>query len=222
MLLARCTAWLLCFSFPALGQHLPPAADTAGYVKGGYHKFTDTFYLGTFTTTDSTTVRAYLPATRLGYERAIDYFETPPGLVPHPKRYTLNIIQVHTMRVHGRYYENLFVEEESIDVLALRLLGGPVELFTYAEPQAVPIPLPLPGAGVLVAGVAYTNTHWYLRRKGQVIKVRRGQFAEQLSAYFADCPALSQAVARGNEHHRFQELPALVEQYNQYLASLQK
>ncbi len=221
MLVARCTACLFFLSLQAVGQDLLAAADTAGYVKGGYAKFTDTFYLGTFTTTDSATVRAYLPATRRGYERAIDYFETPPSRPPHPKRYTLNIIQVHTMRVHGRYYENLFVEDERIDVLALRLLSGPVELFTYAEPQAVPVPLPVPGAGVLVAGAAYTNTH-YLRRKGQVTKVRRSQFAEQLSAYFADCPALAQVVAREDEHHRFWDTPALVEQYNQYLSSLRK
>ncbi|GAA4035274.1 hypothetical protein GCM10022409_19870 [Hymenobacter glaciei] len=222
MILARCTACLLWFSLPALGQVLPAAADTAGYVKGGYGKFTDTFYLGAFTATDSTKIQAYLPATRNGYERAIDYFETPPGRQPHPKRYSLNIIQVHTMRVHGRYYENLFVDDESIDVLALRVLRGPVELFTYAEPQSVPVPIPVPGAGMLVGGASYINTHWYLRRQGTVLKVRRGKFAEQLSAYFADCPALAQAVARGDEHCRFRDTPRLVAQYNQYLESLRK
>ena len=218
MLSVRCTLCLLWFVLPALGQGLPAVADTAGYVHGGYDKFTDMFYLGHFTTTYSTRVRAYLPATRHGYERAIDYFETPPGVKPHPKRYSLNIIQAHTMRVRGRYYENLFVEDESIDVLALRLLAGPVELFTYAEPRSVPVPLP--GAAVLVAGVAYTNTRWYLRRNGQVTTVRRGQFAQQLSAYFANCPALAQAVAREDEHHRFRDLPPLVDEYNRYVATM--
>lgn len=222
MLSVRCTLCLLWFVLSAQGQGLPTVPDTAGYVHGGYGKFTDTFYLGHFTTTDSTRVRAYLPATRYGYERAIDYFETPPGVKPHPKRYSLNIIQVHTMRVRGRYYENLFVEDESLDVLALRLLAGPVELFTYVEPRSVPVPMPLPGAAVLVAGVAYTNTHWYLRRNGQVTTVRRGQFAQQLSAYFADCPALAQAVAREDEHHRFRDLPPLVDEYNRYVATMRK
>ena len=57
MLSARYTAFLTCCTLQAFGQGLPIVADTAGYVKGGYAKFTDTFYLGAFTTTDSTTIR---------------------------------------------------------------------------------------------------------------------------------------------------------------------
>ena len=103
-------------------------------------------------------------------------------------------------------------------MLAPRLLAGPVELFTYAEPRSVPVPLPR--AAVLMAGVAYTNTRWYQRRNGQVTTVRRGQFAQQLSAYFADCPA--QTVAREDEHHRFRDLPPLVDEYNRYVATMRK
>jgi hypothetical protein len=215
------TACFLVLSRPAFSQ-APPAADTAGYVKGGYHKFTDTFYLGEFTTTDGTTLRAYLPTTRMGYERILDYFQTPPGQKPAARRYTLRMEQVRSMRVHGRYYENLLDDGETTDVLALQLLTGPVEVFTYAEPRSVPVPVPIPGAGMLIAGAGYTNNHWYLRRNGEITKLRRGKFAEQLSSYLADCPALAQQVASGAEHYRYQNTLSILSEYNQFLAQAGK
>ena len=206
-------------ALPSLSQTPLPATDTAGYVKGGYHKFTDTFRLGELTKADGTKLTAYLPCTRMGYERILDYFETPPGQKPHAERHTLPMKQVYTMRVHGQYYENLGDNGKPADVMALRVLAGPTDVFTYAQPKMLPVPIP--GATVLLVN-AYTNNHWYLRRSGEVTELRRGKFAEQLSAYIADYPELARRVASGEANYGYQNTLAIMNEYNEYLTKAGK
>jgi hypothetical protein len=203
----------------AFGQAPLPATDTAGYVKGGYHKFTDTFRLGELTKADGTKITAYLPSTRMGYERILDYFETPPGQKPHAERHTLPMKQVRAMSVHGLYYENLGDHGKPAKVMALRVLAGPTDVFTYAQPKMLPVPMP--GVGALLVN-AYTNNHWYLRRNGEITELRRGKFAEQLSAYIADYPELARLVAGGETNYGYRNTLTIMNEYNAHLAKAGK
>lgn len=205
--------------FFASGQTSVTAADTAGYVKGGYHKFTDTFRLGELTKSDGTKLTVYLPSTRMGYERILDYFETPPGQKVRAERHTLPMARVRAMSVHGLYYENLGDDGKPADIMALRVLAGPTDVFTYAQPKMLPVPIP--GAGALLVN-AYTNNHWYLRRNGEVTKLRRAKFAEQLSAYLADYPELARRVASGEANYEYRNTLAIMSEYNAHMAKTNK
>ncbi len=199
---------------PAFSQTHSPDADTTGYVKGGYHKFTDTFRWGELSKTDGTKITAYLPSTRMGYERILDYFETPPGQKPHAQRHTLPMKQVRSMSVHGRYYENLWHKGKPTKVMALRVLAGPTDVFTYAQPKYLPVPIP--GAGALLVN-AYTHNHWYLCRNGETTELIRSKFAKQLSSYLADYPELAQQVANGEANYGYRNTLAIMNAYNAHM-----
>jgi hypothetical protein len=213
------TFLLVLLGFPVFSQTPTSPTDTVGYVKGGYHKFTDTFRLGELTKADGTKLTAYLPSTRMGYERILDYFETPPGQKPHAARHTLPMKQVHCMSVYGRYYENLGDDGAPAKVMALRVLAGNTDVFTYAQPKMLPVPVP--GVGALLVN-AYTNNHWYLRRNGEITELRRGKFAEQLSAFLADYPELARRVANAETNYGYRNTLTIMNEYNKHMAKAGK
>lgn len=210
-------------ALPSQAQPAPNAtpADTAGYVKGGYHKFTDRFYLGTLTKADGTEIQAYLPSTRTGYERLIDYF--PPLLVKGEMRHrhTLKMKALRGMTVHGRVYETVQKKGKNTKIMALHLLDGPISLSTYAEPRVIPIPIPL-GVGVAmpILGIPISDkNHWYLRRNGVCTEMTRAGFAELMSAYLFDNPELAAKVARREPGYAHRNTPTIIAEYNRTKAA---
>ena len=98
------------------------------------------------------------------------------------------------------------------------MVDGPVELFTFADPKSVPIPVPLPGATAVFA-IPYINNHWYLRRNGELIEVRRGQFEKQIADYVQDSPALAAKVLSKDKDYQYQDMIRIITEYNQQLAA---
>ncbi|MGI4874096.1 MAG: hypothetical protein ACRYFX_23295 [Janthinobacterium lividum] len=192
------------------------ATDTAGYMKGGYHKFLDRFYFGTLTKTDGTEIHAYLPSQRIGYERIIDYFLTPPGRGEWNHRHTLKMKKIRSMAVHGRVYETVQRRGKNTKIMALHLLDGPISLSTYAEPRSIPVPIPLmAGAAIPILAIPISNkNHWYLRRNGVCTEITRAHFAQLMSAYLFDNPELAAKVTRQQPGYQHRDTPAILAEYN--------
>jgi|GEM_PF-2748806 len=215
----RFTLPLLLTTCSAFAQsNMPATADTAGH-KHGF----DVYYLGDLNRTNGTEERAYLPARHLGYERILYYYYSPPGQ-KGSKREQLKMDGVRSMTVHGRYFEKLIINSEATDILALRMVQGPMELFGYAQPKAVPLPIPVPG-GAMVSTVlvdGYTKQRWFVRQQGSVVPISKGKFAVQMSALLSNYPALARQVSAGEEGYRYENIQAIVREYNDYLNKLSR
>lgn len=142
----------------------------------------------------------------------------------------ISLDKVKWMKVAGLYQEHMVLKGKPQRILATRLVDGPVELFNHTQVDPMVIPL-VPGAGLaaaVIAGAAaggalaaagaggIKERHWYLRRDGELVKVARGHFIEQLSAYFADDAEVVAALTR--EQVRYQDMVAIVQAYNQHRA----
>jgi len=147
-----------------------------------------------------------------------------PLVLPHPKPVFITSQQLQWVRLDGQHYEPVRLPGEKAHDLARRLAAGPrVEVFDVATPKkGVPIPIPLPGA--LLTPVIWTgaknkfNHDWCLRRPGEktMTAVPKGKkFAPFLASYLADAPALASAIRAAAEGHRYDDLPALLDAYNQ-------
>lgn len=194
-----------------------PVADTTGYEKGGYGKFTDRFYYGTLTKMDGTVIQAYLPANRFGYERIIDYFPKPPiqGKLANG-RTTVKMKQIKSMEVRGRVYETVQRNGKNSKIMSMRLVDGPVALGVYAEPRTLFIPIPLAvGVTPLAAIPLKDKPHYYLRREGTCLEVPHSHFAEFMSTYFADNAALASKITSKAPGYQFVNAAAIVTEYNQ-------
>lgn len=198
-----------------------PEADTTGHVKGIYGKGTDRYYYGTLTKIDGTVIRAYLPASRTGYEREIDFFFGAPAQMQSDKRFTVKIKDIKSMTVHGRVYEAVSLQKKSPEVLALDVLDGPVSLALYAEPRALPIPIPLGvGAAMPIVGIGISDkNHWYLRQNGVWAEITRVNFAQRMSAYLVDDHELAGKVLRGETGYQQADTPAIIAEYNRKKSS---
>lgn len=201
-------------------QLMPTPTDTTGYVKGGYHKYTDRFYYGTLTLMDGTIIHAYLPATRLGYERIIDYFPQPP-VQGHlfNGRTTVKMKKIKSMEVRGRVYETVQYNDRNVKIMSMRLLDGYTTLGVYLEPRAVPIPIPLPVGGLILAIPLSDKPHYYLRREGHCLEVPRKQFAAFMSAYVADNAELATKIRSSMPHYQYADVAAIVAEYNRAKAA---
>ena len=197
-------------------QVTPPVADTTGYEKGGYGKFTDRFYYGTLTKMDGTVLHAYLPANRFGYERIIDYFPKPPiqGKLANG-RTKVKMKKIKSMEVRGRVYETVQRNGKNSKIMSMRLVDGPITLGVYAEPRTLFIPIPLAvGVTPLAAIPLKDKPHYYLRRDGTCVEVPRAHFAEFMSAYFADNAALASKIHSKTPGYQFINAAAIVAEYN--------
>lgn len=199
-------------------QPAAPAADTVGREKFTYAKGTNRYYWGTLTKADGTQVPAYLPTRHVGYAGRITYFLPPLSVTNELRnRHGINIKEMQAITVRGRQYESIRLNGKPIDILAVRLLDGPVTLATYAEARAIPLPIPL-GAGLPmpIAGFRISDkNHWYLRRDGAWTEIGRADFATALSAYLADAPELAAKVARQEPNYLHLNTPAIIAKYNQ-------
>ena len=213
---------LLLLSYTSLAQQATaPAADTAGYEMGGYAKFTDRFYYGTLTKMDGTVIQAYLPATRFGYERSIDYFPKPPHQeIFFNGRTKVKMEQIKSMEVRGRVYETVQRNGKNSKIMAMRLVDGPVALGVYAEPSSLFIPIPLAvGITPLASIPLKAKPHYYLRRDGTCVEIPRAHFAEFMSSYLADNSELASKLRSNSPNYKFVNSAAIVDEYNRTKAS---
>ena len=143
----------------------------------------------------------------------------------------ISVDKVKWMRVAGLYQEHMVLQGKPQRIIATRLVDGPVELFNHTQVDPVVLPF-VPGAGLATAVIAgavaggalaaaggggIKERHWYLRRDGELVKVSRGHFIEQLTKYFGDDAEVVAALTREQVH--YQDMVAVVEAYNQHRAA---
>ena len=142
----------------------------------------------------------------------------------------ISVDKVKWMKVAGLYQEHMVLKGKPQRIIATRLVEGPVELFNHTQVEQVVVPIPGVGlaaaavAGAVVAGAMLaTNAggiverHWYLRRGGELVKVSRTSFLEQLTAYFQDDAEVVAALQRGQV--RYPDMVVVVESYNRHKAA---
>ncbi|MBG8553108.1 hypothetical protein [Hymenobacter guriensis] len=172
---------------------------------------------------DGRAARAYFPVNRLGFEKAIDYFPTNPKVRPFPKIKYLDVDQLASATIRGYYYENMRAAGEP-DVLAVRLIEGPVELFALRGTAASKVPVLLSPVSALASVaalglMAVDNNRWFLRRNGQLVAITHGKFRPFMTEYTADCPALSEQVRTGIKGFQHNDMPEIIRLYNEFLLS---
>ncbi|TVT40317.1 hypothetical protein FNT36_12610 [Hymenobacter setariae] len=153
----------------------------------------------------------------------IEFTWRNPLTMPLPKPVFITSEQLQWARFDGHYYEPVRTANTAAHGLALRLAAGPrVEVFDVATPKkGVPIPLPAPGITSLFWTGTFSNKYnhtWYLRRSSEktMTQIPYGkQFAPFLADYLADAPDLVAAIQAGAEGYRYEDVPALLNTYNQ-------
>lgn len=205
-------------SLPAGAQDFsePPteadAPDSLALVKG--------FALAHITEPGGQTHRVYVPAGQPGFARMLPFYRREEEVRRFGQPWTISVDKVQKMRLYGVYYEHMVVQGKRKHLLAARVANGPVELFNYTEvTQVAALPFGLVGAlvaGAVLAGTAgegIAERRWYLRRSGELTRVRRDDFTAQMSEYFKDDSATVAAVAQQRLH--YPDMLALVQAYNQ-------
>ena len=194
-----------------------PAADTALHVINKALLFA----WGTLTLMDGREVHAYFPVFTQypGMDFPFDYYFTPPEAKPTPAYHTARVEDVRRLQAGPYYFEPMRIDgQKKAKILAQRMANGPVELFLQAEQQRAPLPIPVPGA-ILHTAIPYTNSHFFVRRNGQLQPVQRAAFGAQMSQYLTDAPELAAKVARGDSGYHYRDLFSIVTEYNQHIAT---
>ncbi|GAB3827594.1 hypothetical protein [Hymenobacter jeollabukensis] len=169
---------------------------------------------------DGRRVRAYLPTDAFGFEALVPYLSTNPEVRPFPKTKVVKVELLRSMTVRERYYETMRLPGDAHPrIMAWRVVNnGPVELFVYSDSAVPMVPLLGLGVGLLTAALStIPNSHWYLRRDGQLVPMERVNFREQMSQYVQDCVALRTQIQGGADGFRYSDMPNIVSLYNQYL-----
>ncbi|RZK62598.1 MAG: hypothetical protein EOO59_02105 [Hymenobacter sp.] len=202
-------------SLPAEAQAASPpveeaAPDSVALIKG--------FALAHITEPGGQTHWVYVPAGQPGFVRMLPFYRHKEEVRAFGQPWSISVDKVQKMRVYGVHYEHMVVQGKHKHLLAARVANGPVELFNYTETTQV---LPASVVGAVVAGAILAGTagegiaerRWFLRRGGELVQVRRGDFAAQLSEYFKDDSATVAAVTQ--QQLRYPDMLALVQAYNQ-------
>ena len=169
---------------------------------------------------DGRRVRAYMPTDAFGFEELVPYFSTNPEVRPFPKPKTVKVELLRSMTIRERYYETIRLPGDAHPrIMAWRVVNdGPVELFVYSDSAVPAVPLLGLGVGLLTTALStIPNSHWYLRRDGQLLLVGRSTFRQQMSQYVGECVALRTQIQNGTEGFRYGDMPNIVSLYNGYL-----
>ncbi|MCC3155882.1 hypothetical protein LJ737_01445 [Hymenobacter sp. 15J16-1T3B] len=169
---------------------------------------------------DGRRVRAYLPTDAFGFEALVPYLPSNPEVRPFPKAKVVKVELLRSMTVRERYYETMRLPGDAHPrIMAWRVVNdGPVELFVYSDSAVPMVPLLGFGVGLLTAALStIPNSHWYLRRDGQLLAVERGKFREQMSQYVQDCVALQAQIRTGAKDFGYGDMPRIISLYNDYL-----
>ncbi|TGE19726.1 hypothetical protein [Hymenobacter elongatus] len=169
---------------------------------------------------------AYFPVDCIGFQETIGYFRSNPEVRPFPKMQYIKVDKLRSATIRGHYHENMR-ESGRADVLALRALEGPVQLFVMSGTAADNVPLltmvpvlSLVAGAAVLGGSAIERNLWFVRRApGPLMPVSRSAFRTQMSGFTADCPALSGPIAAGAEGYRYGDMVRIVQRYNNFITS---
>ncbi len=214
---------LLCLSLAAhsgWSQNAPAApADTAGFNNWAYGRAADRYYLGELVKADGTRLAVYLPVKSVGYAYQLHYFTKRSATDATGEHHKLDMAQVRSMTVRGRTSEAVIRPDgKPLGILAVRVLQGPIDLLTHAEPRSIPIPI-FAGVGVAmpILGIPLSDkNNWYLRRNGVMTEMKRGDFASRMSQYVFDYPELAAKVAAKQPGFEQRDVPAIIAEYNRF------
>ena len=175
------------------------------------------------TFTSGKQVQAYLLTYSTCFLGRVECYDTSPERLPRPALKALDVDRVKEMTVDGHRYESLYLKGKPLGLLAENLAPpGPVELFGYAKTKNdMLIPIPLPGIVFVVSTGTHEKYYWYVRHgPGTALReVPRGggDFAKEMGAFFAAVPDLAARVGQKDKGARFEDVPALVQAYNERL-----
>ncbi|MDU0370746.1 hypothetical protein ACFPAF_10105 [Hymenobacter endophyticus] len=210
---------LLCPGTAATAQTLPDSVawrDTGPKTPHG---------LAVVKTTDGKTVRSYFPVDCIGFEEKILYFSRNPEVRPFPRIQYVDVKKISSATIRGHQLENMGAAGYP-EVLAMRLVEGPVELFAVSGSVGDKVPLifsvvnpALAGATILaqLGGSAMERNRWFLRRNGQLVALTHGNFRKLMTDYTADCLAISTQIKQGSEGFHYKDTPQIINLYNQFL-----
>ncbi|MBO3271162.1 hypothetical protein F1C16_18790 [Hymenobacter sp. NBH84] len=173
---------------------------------------------------DNRTVHAYLPTNAIGYINTIDYFRKNPEVRPFPKIQYIPVNDLEVVEMRGFHLENMRAAGHP-DILAMRVLEGPVELFMMSGKITDNLPgvvfvasgLSLFTTAAFLSGAAVENNRWFVRRNGQLIALKHSNFREQMGQYTADCLGISTQVKQGMDGFRYKDTPNIIKLYNEFL-----
>lgn len=207
---------LLLLATASYAQQSPAISTPADTTRAAETSSKSEYAPGEVVTPDGKLVKAYFPISVNGFEKTISYYYSHPEVRPFPKPHFISVDKIRSMTVRGQYSETLALNGKSLHLLAARLVDGPVELFNFAEAKSVPLPIPIPGAVLVpIVGIPYTKNHWYLRRGGELLEVKRGKFEEQISQYLSTQPELAAKVRSKADGYQYQDMVRIISEYNQ-------
>lgn len=207
---------LLLLATASYAQQSPAISTPADTTRAAETSSKSEYAPGEVVTPDGKLVKAYFPISVNGFEKTISYYYSHPEVRPFPKPHFISVDKIRSMLVRGQYSETLALNGKSLHLLAARLVDGPVELFNFAEAKSVPLPIPIPGAVLVpIVGIPYTKNHWYLRRGGELLEVKRGKFEEQISQYLSTQPELAAKVRSKADGYQYQDMVRIISEYNQ-------
>jgi hypothetical protein len=182
----------------------------------------------------------YMPVTRLGatngqllyvflressngQTNVLEFTWRHPLTLPRPKPVTIKLEQVRWLSTNGQYYEPVRLVGVKAQLLAWRRSAGPwVELFDIAWPKNKAISyVPIVGQAADLLrrrDSADYNHYWFVRRPGQqhmTFVPPKKDFAAFLADYLFDAPELAAAIRAGTAGYRYDDVPRLLQAYNQ-------
>lgn len=158
----------------------------------------------------------YVPPNPQGFGELVPFFNAEEDIEKEgaqPLFLSVDKVQAIYVNTTGLYLEHMVVEGKPQHVLGARVLEGAVELFCYTQIGTATTGPP----GFQATPVTSSRRLWYLRRKGQLVKVMRSGFAKQMAAYFGDDPVLVVAIA--GKRLGYDEMRLLVRLYNEHKAA---
>lgn len=193
---------------------LPPAAKAAdGFASANY-----SFGYAELKTVAGKVLPLFVPLARYGFSHELPLFGQASDmqrLDAEPQ--SILVDRVASLQTTDAYLEHVVLAGKPQHLLAVRTVSGPVELFSYVETKRIH----MGGGGGLRRSIGYVpylpKQHWYLRRQGTMTEVVERNFAQQLTAYFTNDPAVGAGLAAGT--WTYQTLSALVAAHNQRLNS---
>ncbi|WP_426490016.1 hypothetical protein [Hymenobacter sp. 102] len=176
-------------------------------------------------TTDGKTVRSYFPVDCIGFEEKISYFSRNPEVRPFPRIQYVDVYKIASATIRGHQLENMG-PAGCPDVLAMRVVEGPVELFAMSGSVGDKVPLifsvvnPALATATLLAqlgGSAMERNRWFVRRNGQLLALTHGNFRKLMTDYTADYLAISTQIRQGATGFHYKDTPQIINLYNQFL-----
>ena len=209
-----CLLLLAAFGISATGRAQNAALPPTTILTAGNLNFKQTMGFGQaeLTTVGGEKSIVYILLSSLGFGQVVPIFHQEadidkPGA--QPLLISVDDIQMIYAVATGQYLEHMVIKGKRRHQLAIRVVDGPVELFSYTQVVQTPS-----GPAGFQAGPG--GSAWYIRRQGELVEVLYGSFTKQMVAYFHDDPVIVEALA--NKKMRYNDMRMLVQTYNQHKA----